>query len=438
MSQFQKYNDYKSSGVEWLGDVPRHWEVIRMKHLFKDVSVKNKPDAELLSVTQTQGVVPRTWVENRMVMPSGNLESFKYIEKGDFAISLRSFEGGLEYCYHDGIISPAYTVLKAKRNFYSNFYKYLFKSYSFISELQTSIVGIREGKNISYEELCYSSLPIPSFEEQTAIAQYLDQKTAQLDTAIAQKQRMIELLKERRQILIHRAVTQGLDPSVKMKDSGVEWIGSVPEHWEVRRLKTLMKDLESGVSVNASESESANSDEIGVLKTSCVYNYSFEAHENKKVFSSDLRRVNCPVKANNIIISRMNAPELVGASGYVAEDYPNLFLPDRLWQTVFYQGSNIHVLWLSQVLTTIKFRENITKIANGSSPSMKNISKGDFLNLKIALPPQSEQIAISEYIEMASQKLATAIRLKESEITKLKEYKGSLINSVVTGKVRVV
>ena len=111
----KKYDKYKNSGVEWLGEIPEHWNFIRMKHLFKDHSEKNKPSEELLSVTQNQGVVPRSWVENRMVMPSGALESFKFIQKGDFAISLRSFEGGLEYCHHDGIISPAYTVLKTKR-----------------------------------------------------------------------------------------------------------------------------------------------------------------------------------------------------------------------------------------------------------------------------------------------------------------------------------
>ncbi len=111
-TKLQAYTSYKPSGVEWLGDIPAHWDCIRMKHLFKDHSEKNKQNEELLSVTQNQGVVPRTWVENRMVMPSGALESFKFIKKGDFAISLRSFEGGLEYCHHDGIISPAYTVLK--------------------------------------------------------------------------------------------------------------------------------------------------------------------------------------------------------------------------------------------------------------------------------------------------------------------------------------
>ncbi|PLX00863.1 MAG: restriction endonuclease subunit S, partial [Marinilabiliales bacterium] len=205
--KFRKYDSYKDSGVEWLSDIPVGWDAVKMKYLFKDVSIKNKPDEALLSVTQNMGVVPRSWVENRMVMPSGGLDAFKYIEKGDFSISLRSFEGGLEYCHHHGIISPAYTVLKKRNDLIAEYYKYLFKSKSFIYEMQTSIVGIREGKNISYPILSYSLLPVPDSNEQTAIANFLDEKTAKIDKVIAQKEKMIALLKERKQILIQKAVT---------------------------------------------------------------------------------------------------------------------------------------------------------------------------------------------------------------------------------------
>ena len=205
----------KDSGVEWIGQVPEHWEVKKMKFLFKDTSIKNKPDATLLSVTQNRGVIPRNWLEERTVMPSGNLETFKFIQKDDFAISLRSFEGGLEICHHDGIISPAYTVLKYDKKFLNNgYYKYLFKCQKFISEMQTSIVGIREGKNISYEELKYSFLPIPQIIEQQKIAQFLDEKTAKIDQAIALKTAHIEKLKEYKSVLINDVVTGKVRVSV--------------------------------------------------------------------------------------------------------------------------------------------------------------------------------------------------------------------------------
>jgi type I restriction enzyme S subunit len=263
-ARFKKYPSYKDSGVDWLGKIPESWEFIRMKRLYSDYSKKNLPEAELLSVTQNQGVVPRSWVENRMVMPSGALESFKFINKGDFAISLRSFEGGLEYCHHDGIVSPAYTVLKKKRqDLVEDFYKYLFKSYSFISELQTSVVGIREGKNISYPELSYSFLPIPSPSEQTAIATFLDDKCTKIDRAIAQKEQLIALLKERKQIIIQNAVTKGLDHNVKLKDSGVAWIGEIPEGWtclSFRRISYLKQGLQISIDKRKEEPEEMTCD----------------------------------------------------------------------------------------------------------------------------------------------------------------------------------
>jgi len=208
LSAMRKYDVYKDSGVEWLGEIPNNWNLLRMKFLFKDISIKNRPDAELLSVTQDKGVIPRSHVETRMVMPSGNLDSFKFICRGDFSISLRSFEGGLEYCHHDGIISPAYTVLKAAHeDIYDKYYRHLFKSYAFISELQTSVVGIREGKNISYPELSCSFMPIPPTQEQQAIVAHIEIESTKIDQAINIQQQQIEKLKEYRSTLINSAVT---------------------------------------------------------------------------------------------------------------------------------------------------------------------------------------------------------------------------------------
>jgi type I restriction enzyme S subunit len=436
--QIQKYPSYKPTGVAWLGNVPSHWEVIRMKHLFKDVSIKNKADAELLSVTQSQGVVPRTWVENRMVMPSGNLESFKFIEKGDFAISLRSFEGGLEYCYHDGIISPAYTVLKAKRAFYSDFYKYLFKSYSFIAELQTSIVGIREGKNISYEELCYSFLPIPPIKEQTAIAQYLDRKTAQIDTAIAQKQTMIDLLKERRQILIHQAVTQGLDPSpsnrdastVKRKYSGVEWIGEVPEHWEVKKIKHITTKIGSGVTPTGGGTAYLESG-IPLLRSQNVLFGKIElegvAFISQKTHDS---MNNSQVKKGDVLLNITGGS--IGRCHYVDVD---ISLNVNQHVCIVRPSNQITTIYLNGLLASEVGQGQIWFFQQGGGREGLNFQA--IKNFYVPLPPKEEQEQIATYIATQTTKLETAISLKTQEIERLKEYKSTLINSVVTGQVRV-
>ncbi len=412
----KKYDQYKNSGVEWLGEIPEHWEHIRMKHLFKDHSEKNKPNEELLSVTQNLGVVPRSWVENRMVMPSGALESFKFIKKGDFAISLRSFEGGLEYCYHDGIISPAYTVLKTKRKIAEQYYKYLFKSFSFISELQTSVVGIREGKNISYPELSYSFLPVPKIEEQTAIANFLDDKTTKIDQAIAIKQKQIELLKERRQIMIHKAVTRGLNDKVKLKDSGVEWIGEIPEHWEVKRLKYVAnlvseKMLSKGNPLNYIGMENIESWTGNYIAT-----------------NSETEGLANYFKQGDILFGKLR-PYL--AKVYLAKDEgicTTEFLVYRNNEEIF--NWYFHLLMLS-----FKFINLIDSSTYGSKMPRAN---SDFIgNQLIPIPQKEEQTQIAKFIENATTKIATAISLKEQEIDKLKEYKMSLIDGVVTGKVKV-
>ncbi|MGX7689491.1 restriction endonuclease subunit S [Flectobacillus roseus] len=401
-----------------------------MKHIFKDFSQKNRAEAELLSVTQTQGVVPRTWVENRMVMPSGNLDTFKFINKGDFAISLRSFEGGLEYCNHDGIISPAYTVLKAKKIIQTQFYKYLFKSYSFISELQTSVVGIREGKNISYPELSYSFLPIPPLSEQTRIAEFLDTKTALIDKAIGIKEKQIELLKERRQIMIHRAVTRGIDPNVKLKPSGVEWIGDIPEHWEVKKLKYVIEKSFSGGTPSTDKLDYWDGGISWVSSVDVKKDYLFETSREISLKGLKNSSSNLAPKGAVIFVTRSGilqhtfAISILGKEMAINQDIKCLILKETLLSEYFQRlikGNNTQIL--------VEVRQQ--------AATVESIDMKAFFNLQIAIPPIEEQKQIVTHIETLSSKIATAISLKEQEIEKLKEYKSVLINSAVTGKIKV-
>lgn len=425
-TKIENYPAYKDSGAEWLGEIPEHWDSIRMKHLFRDVSVKNNPEAVLLSVTQNKGVVPRTWVENRMVMPSGALESFKLIHKGDFAISLRSFEGGLEYCHHDGIISPAYTVLKAQRNFENDFYKYLFKSFSFISELQTSVVGIREGKNISFQQLSYSFLPVPSFKEQSAIAAFLDRKTVLLDQAIGIKQKQIELLKERRQILIHKAVTRGLNPNVKLKDSGVVWIGEIPEDWQISALSYLAR-IDTGSTPDRTRPNYWNGS-IPWVKTGEI-RYDLISETEEYITESGLKNSATRLAPKGTILMAMYGQGVT--RGRVA----------ILGVKAAYNQACCAILFNEKINNIYGYYFFVAAYPHvrdaGNETSQMNLSSGYISKLKMPIPPKAEQIIISEYINATSQKIATSISLKEQEIEKLKEYKVSLINSAVTGKIKV-
>lgn len=413
---FPRYERYKESGVDWLGEVPEHWLVVKMKYLYKDVSIKNKPEAELLSVTQDKGVVPRTWVETRMVMPSGNLESFKFISKGDFAISLRSFEGGLEYCHRDGIISPAYTVLKRKKsNLSQGFYKYLFKSKAFISELQNSVVGIREGKNISYDELCYSLLPIPGVDDQKNIATFLDQKTAQIDEAIDIKKKQIELLKERQQVLIQQAVTKGLDPAVRMRDSGVEWIGEVPEHWEVKKLKYILELRSIKVISKNSELQYIGMENIESYTGNLVKTES-ETEGLASVFFE-----------NDILFGKLRP--------YLSKVHLARFKGICSTELLVYKTRLSHQRFYKYLLISRGFISVVDASTYGSK--MPRASSDFIGNLEIVLPPEEERKEIEEYISLSSNKLLETVLHYEAQINKLQEYKSSLINSAVTGKIKI-
>ena len=418
----RRYESYKDSGVEWLGEVPSHWEVKKMKFLFKDTSIKNKPDETLLSVTQNRGVIPRDWLEERTVMPSGSLETFKFIEKDDFAISLRSFEGGLEICHHDGIISPAYTVLKYNKKLLNNgYYKYLFKCQKFISEMQTSIVGIREGKNISYEELKYSFLPIPQTNEQQKIAQFLDDKIAKIDQAVDLAEKQIALLKEHKQILIQNAVTRGLNPDVPLKDSGVEWIGQVPEHWELTiGMNVFRENKRDNKGMKENTVLSLSYGKIIIKPEEKLFGLVPESFETYQIVEPNDIIIRCTDLQNDQTSLRTG---LAQDKGIITSAYLNLKVINNY--SAKFLHYYLHVLDITKVL--YKFGSGLRQ----------NLSFLDFKRLPIIDVPLAEQQQIADYLDAQIAKIDQAIALKTAHIEKLKEYKSVLINDVVTGKVRV-
>jgi type I restriction enzyme, S subunit len=243
---FPRYDSYRATGLEWLGVIPSHWELKRKKYLFSERVQKGFPDEPLLAATQSQGVVRKTDYDSRTVEATKDFHLLKLVKQGDFVISLRSFEGGIEFAHYQGIISPAYTVLTPLPEVEAGFYRYFFKSLQFIQSLKLFVTGIREGQNIDYTKLSRAFLPYPPASEAKRIANFLDQKTAEIDEAIAKKQRLIDLLKEQKAILINQAVTKGLNPDVPTRDSGVEWIGEVPKHWVYKKIKHLVTFISGG------------------------------------------------------------------------------------------------------------------------------------------------------------------------------------------------
>ena len=233
-----KYDDYVDSGVEWLGRVPASWELTRLGTRFNERRSKvSDIDYPALSVTK-KGVLPQ--LDNAAKTKDG--DNRKLVKEGDFVINSRSDrKGSSGVSDRDGSVSLINIVLKPK-GIHPKFSEHLLKSHAFIEEYYRVGRGIvADLWTTRYDEMRTITISVPSLEEQTRIANFLDKKTAQIDDAIAIKEQQINLLKERKQIIIQQAVTQGLDPNVPMKDSGVDWIGEIPEHWEIKPLKHILK-----------------------------------------------------------------------------------------------------------------------------------------------------------------------------------------------------
>ena len=186
----KRYEEYKDTGIAWLPRIPAHWEERKFKYCCVERSEKNHPGEEMLCATQSHGVIPQSMYQNRVVVVNKGFEGLKLVKVGDFVISLRSFEGGIEYAYYQGIISAAYTILTPVEKQCTEYFKRLFKSQPFIQLLQTCVTGIREGQNINYPLLGRKQIPIPPLAEQEKIVRFLESKTLCIDAYVAERERV--------------------------------------------------------------------------------------------------------------------------------------------------------------------------------------------------------------------------------------------------------
>ena len=235
----EKYSEYKDCGVQWLGKIPSHWEVKRLASYFTERKVKvSDKEFAPLSVTKN-GIYPQ--LEN--VAKTNDGDNRKLVLSGDFVINSRSDrKGSSGVAKQDGSVSLINIVLKPRKNIYPDFCNYLLKCYSFIEEYYRNGRGIvADLWTTRYDEMKTIKIPVPLLNEQKTIVRYLNKVTSNIDKAIAQQQKMIDLLNERKQIIINNAVTKGLNPNVPMKDSGVDWIGEIPAHWSINRFRNLYK-----------------------------------------------------------------------------------------------------------------------------------------------------------------------------------------------------
>lgn len=433
---YKTYERYKDPGITWMGIIPESWSLNKLGTRFIERKTKvSDKDFEPLSVTK-QGILPQ--LDSAAKTNDG--DNRKQVKTGDFVINSRSDrKGSSGIAKQDGSVSLINIVLKPIdiNPIYCN---YLLKSCSFIEEFYRMGHGIvADLWTTRYDEMKNIKIALPSMEEQIAIARFLDEKTARIDEAIAKKEKMIALLNERKQIIIQNAVTKGLNPTVKMKDSGIEWIGQIPEHWTLKPIKHLKANeknsfVDGPFGSNLKSEHFVENGDVYVIESGFITTGMFVHKEfktiTKKHFET-IKRSSC--KGNDIIIAK------IGANYGMAAELPFLdkesVVSGNSLKITLNNGIMLNSLFV-KLLGLAKSLGGFESIVNASAQPA--LSLGGLNNLKLPVAGTIEQQAIVDFFENRAQRIDATILRQVNLIEKLKEYKAVLIDSAVTGKIKVI
>lgn len=432
--QLNTYPAYKHSGVEWLGEIPEHWEVLPGLNFISERKDRNKGMIRdcVLSLSYGRIIVKENNDLTGLVPES--FETYQLVNQGDIIfrptdlqndkVSLRS-----SISTNEGIITSAYLNLRVNNSASSKYYHYFFRNIDNNKVIYGLGSGLRQ--NISYLDFRRFDFPFPPLSEQTAIANFLDDKCAKIDVAIEIKHQQIELLKERRQIAIHQAVTQGLDKNVPMKDSGVDWIGDIPEHWEVKNLRYIGK-TQNGLSKGGEYFGSGYpfltygdvykdvviSDKLSGLAES--------THEDRKQFSVEegdvfFTRTSETIEEVGLSSTCMKTIENATFAGFLIRFRPNKDILFNGFSKYYFSSKTHRPFFVGKMNLVIR----------------ASLGQELLKNMPVLIPPFWEQQAIFTHLDELTSKIDIAISLYEQEIDKLKEYKSTLVNSAVTGKIKI-
>ena len=433
MARLSSYPEVKDSGARWLGTIPDSWTAVRSKRLFISRTELARPDDVQLSATQAYGVIPQADFERavgrKVTRILQHLEKRRHVEVDDFVISMRSFQGGLERAWASGCIRSSYVVLRPAAPLVVEYYAHLFKSNGYIRALQSTASFIRDGQDLNFANFCEVDLPCPPLTEQRAIARFLDHADRWIRRYIRAKQKLIKLLEEQKQTIVHRAVTRGLNQSVDRKPSGLNWVEDIPAHWRVLALKRVLRQL---VDCEHKTAPAVDASEYRVVRTSAVRHGSIRWSgtycTTPEAFSTWTQRA---VPEPGDVIFTREAP--VGEACVVPADVKvclgqrtvlmklrrDQYDPEFLVHTIYAGPPRIRIQLASQ----------------GSTVGHFNMD--DIGWMHVLAPPLREQIAIVEEIRQQTSHLTDATVRAEREIDLLREYRTRLIADVVTGKLDV-
>lgn len=414
----ERYSEYKNSGVKWLGEIPSHWEVRKIIGSFSENKKKNTNFTFTRAMQFNYGTI----VDKNEGFDTTEAKSiycnYALINRGDIVIN------GLNLNYDfisqrvaispkDGIITSAYVIVSPRENMNPYYFCYLFKDMDNMKMFHGMGTGVR--KTLSFKELRNQLIPIPTLEEQDAIVRYLDAATSKIDKAIAMQQKMIDLLNERKQIIIQNAVTKGLDENVEMKDSGVEWTEFFPNSWSIKKVKYIFEFI--------------STKEVTSNRTFYIALENIVAHSGNYIdTNSEYESAGISFQENDILFGKLR-PYL--AKVYLCE-CKGIALGDIF---VLRPKSGFDSRFLRYLLISDRFIKYVDSSTYGAK--MPRTNWGFMGNICISYPNLDEQKKIANYLDKQMLRFDSAISNCQRQITLLQERKQIIINEVVTGKVKV-
>lgn len=425
----ERYSKYKDSGMQWLGEIPSHWDMQRWRFLLLENKEKNNGCKERTQLQFKYGDIVQKSNQSDEADVLDTISKYTIVSPGDIMIN------GLNLNYdfisqriaqvqEHGVITSAYISLRPTSLANSRYYTYLLKSMDFRKMFHGMGTGIR--LTLSYNELKNQFLPYPSTEEQNAIVTYLDDATAKIDEAIAQQQKMIDLLNERKQIIINNTVTKGLNPNATLKESGIDWIGKIPDHWIVCALKMKARIILGKMLSNNPTSK------FKYLCAKDVHYDNIDTSDLKEMyFSVDERRI-YEVKKGDMLIVEGGAG--AGGCAIFNDDKKNIYIQNSI---MIVRGKTDQLLndYICFYMQSINKNGYIEYICNKAT--IPHFTKEKVGAVPIPLPPLKEQELIVEHINMKITPLNEALDNCIEQIKLLQERKQIIINDVVTGKVKV-
>lgn len=437
------YPSYKPSQIDWIGDIPEHWDMKKLKYCLSEKLKYGANESSDEENPEFPRYIRITDFGDNGILRKDTFKSLApevakdyLLSEGDVLFARSGATVGKTFLFtnYDGIACFAGYLIKASpnQNLLSEFLYYFTKTANYWNWVNSIFIQATI-QNIGADKYQNIEFALPPLQEQQAIVTYLDQKTALIDELIAKKQRKIDLLKEQRTAIINHAVTKGLNPNVDLKDSGVEWIGEIPEHWGRKRIKQLSKIISKGTTPSTVSRELLEEGEIRYLKAENI-------SDNKVVPFPSFFIDN----ETDSILSRSKLLEndilfvIAGATLGKVAILPKEFIPANTNQAVSFirlkEGYNVNFAWYW--LSSSILQEQIWIDAVQSA--QPNLSMENLGNFHIPFPPLSEQQSIVAYLDEQTALLNNAISLEAQKIEKLKEYRQSLISAAVTGKICVL